>query len=311
MYFDPLKPFLVMPYKIVIPLFVYAKLTDRSVFLMDRFLALEDFKNRITKLHNLKYRGRITRPSYYLGKNFNNHLEKFIDDLTIDSVQSNSFHIELNIGLTRKIINRIRYCVKKQQNLITIPILTSDKKRFKDAYNAFSENIFNDLGSLTNYCVTLAIFEPILDSIASEVLSGSKFIYVIRDPRDVFVTAKRRNNSWMIGNPNNSLKEQIETFIKIYKLHLRDVDFLSIDNRCLIIRFEELINSYDTTVSRIVKFTGIPMTNYVRKLTRLIPTKSSKTIGIYKEMLNLDQIALLNRELLVDSIFLREYINFY
>lgn len=75
---------------------LYYKLTGHSVFLMDRYLALEDFVNRIEKVYSIKYRGKITKPSYYIGKNFKLYLLEFISDLTIGFIQAKSFHSELN-----------------------------------------------------------------------------------------------------------------------------------------------------------------------------------------------------------------------
>ena len=71
--------------------------------------------------------------------------------------------------------------------------------------------------------------------------------------------------------------------------------------RVLHVQFEELALDYGQTVSRILKFLGMPESNHMRPRTRFRPEASAQNVGLWKHYNNTKEIQYLKSEL---SLFL-------
>lgn len=88
---------------------------------------------------------------------------------------------------------------------------------------------------------------------ACRLFPEAKFIYIIRDPRDVFISHKRGNKKWM-GGKNSTVEGCMKKIEKYYDGYL---DANGCDN-LLLIKYEELHQDFHATMQRIYQFIGIP-----------------------------------------------------
>lgn len=78
-------------------------------------------------------------------------------------------------------------------------------------------------------------------------------IIVDRDPRDLYICAKKVVLSYGRFTPSNT----VETFVKYYKALRINQNPINDISRVLKINFEDLIYEYDNTAKKIIEFTGL------------------------------------------------------
>lgn len=104
-------------------------------------------------------------------------------------------------------------------------------------------------------------------------LSNYQIIQVLRDPRDVYATAIKYSVPWI---PKSS-----KDFICWYTHSLNK---LKENDKLMILRFENLVFDYDSTVREIEAFLGFQSSAHTRKFDFFDPNISKKNIGIYKSL---------------------------
>lgn len=103
-----------------------------------------------------------------------------------------------------------------------------------------------------------------------------KRVAVFRDPRDVYVIARKCDFTWM---PHSNVEEYITWTRIIYG------DFSTDEEKeYLPLRFESLILDYDNEVERIERYLNLPPELHVRKRQCLDPDVSAGNIGQWKTM---------------------------
>jgi len=118
-----------------------------------------------------------------------------------------------------------------------------------------------------------------------DMVPNSKMLVVIRDPKDVLADTMRVR--WIAA------PIRVDQFIQwesmIYNKWMKIEDELkekSLYNKNIkLIRFEDLIIKYDTTVDKIFKFLGIKKSDHILKKKYLDPEISIKNVGQWKGML--------------------------
>lgn len=124
----------------------------------------------------------------------------------------------------------------------------------------------------------------------TEYFGDFKQICVYRDPRDVYVTGIRKNESWMPKNPFD--------FVKWF-YHRGAPEYLSAPehpNR-LTIRFEDFVLHYDDIAKQINEFVGLKQEDHIRKKEYFNPDVSIKNVGIHKTYERQDEIKYIREKL--------------
>lgn len=115
-----------------------------------------------------------------------------------------------------------------------------------------------------------------------------KQICVFRDPRDVYVTGIHTNTSWMPWN--------VHEFIVWYRSKVAPYLTYSHDDM-LILRFEDIVLSYDAVSQSIMDFVGLTVSNHVYPKGWFDPSISAKNIGIWKSFSDQETIRVIEKEL--------------
>ncbi|MBQ0049610.1 MAG: sulfotransferase [Bacteroidales bacterium] len=176
-----------------------------------------------------------------------------------------------------------------RENVFT-PILSLFDKRHHlfmlrdlglDEYRALCRQL---LQTLFNHFHNKAQTHLILDQVVSDCrfreemfaayLPGFRHIVVYRDPRDVFAIAHRLNVSW--------IPHDVDEFIRWTKQCYRGFD--SESKTYLPICFEDLVQDYDATVSRIESFLGLRAEQHIFKHQNFDPSISVRGIGQWTQM---------------------------
>ena len=62
------------------------------------------------------------------------------------------------------------------------------------------------------------------------------------------------------------------------------------EQKPLLVKFEELVYNYDETARRITEFVGFDPSAHIKKHTKLDPSKSQKNIGLWKNCSKVEEI---------------------
>ena len=98
-------------------------------------------------------------------------------------------------------------------------------------------------------------------------------IVVDRDPRDVYLIAKRKALSLDRFMPS----DDVDSFISYYRLLRKDMPYLEDNPRVLRIRFEDLVYEYDKTSALIDQFLGV---KNLRKKSVFVPERSAANTNV-------------------------------
>lgn len=171
-----------------------------------------------------------------------------------------------------------------EQNIKPLTLFSKKEKNY--LYNVTEERFvectkkyFNDIfGALAEQgLVNLHGFIPIqaIDE-CSRYFDDLRVIATERDPRDIYLTAKKR---WMTANyPCHD----VNLYCKYYRW-LRSSLKEEKQSNVLKIQFEDLIYKYDETVSKIEKFLDINTDAHVNAKTKFIPEMSIKGCNLKKK----------------------------
>lgn len=135
-------------------------------------------------------------------------------------------------------------------------------------------SLFNSLHSKGKKCLVLdQFFSDVEFNIEKnkEYIPNLKTIVVYRDPRDVYTFAKKNNVEWIAH-------DNVENYVRWNKIFYKC--FSLTDNNYLAIRFEDLVNEYDKTVSKIQDYLGIHDHIYAKQ--NFDPAISKQNVGIWK-----------------------------
>ena len=163
----------------------------------------------------------------------------------------------------------------------------------QEEYRAISNRFLLTLLSCMSSAKFLVLDQAVSDCSADikrykEFLGPMKLIAVYRDQRDVFVTGIKFNEQWIPHDEG--------MFCEWYKCQLEPYMRLS-DKDFLLIRFENLVSDYRSTVDRIERFVGLNSDSHLRARNAFDPAVSVKNIGLYNSYDNMKAISYIQRSL--------------
>lgn len=109
-----------------------------------------------------------------------------------------------------------------------------------------------------------------------EYIPNLKMVIVTRDPRDTYCWAIKRNIEWMEHSSP-------QRFVEWYKHLYANVNSLQADNRCLVLKYEDLVLDYDKQEKRINEYLGTCSEDHKLRQQFFNPDVSKRFVGIYKE----------------------------
>ncbi|WP_166485683.1 sulfotransferase [Rhodoferax ferrireducens] len=162
-----------------------------------------------------------------------------------------------------------------------------DKEKFIPASQKFIQgllinSIANDQPSVV---VTHNALEPFLPGRNLDLLGDDAVCIVVdRDPRDIYATAITSQVGF-----NDNLRfyrriagaHDVEVFIKRYLIYRKNINFD--DRRVLRLNFRDLVLDYNQSLQEICDFSGLELTQQIRKRQFFNPDNSRNNIDIWKQ----------------------------
>ena len=255
-----------------------------SIFQTD--IAIKNFK-KIVKSINRKGFGSYSILSHqrYLDDKFIKRTNEYIEEITELEYRG------LWYGDDSLIMRQLnKYRLFHRNKFLMKPIYVG-KILEENEFNKITESYIR---SLINYCLKKhnknnfcfnENFASLFPFKILDMVPNSKMLVVIRDPKDVLADTMRVR--WIAA------PIRVDQFIQwesmIYNKWMKIEDELkekSLYNKNIkLIRFEDLIIKYDTTVDKIFKFLGIKKSDHILKKKYLDPEISIKNVGQWKGML--------------------------
>lgn len=123
----------------------------------------------------------------------------------------------------------------------------------------------------------LSIDDPDENIVKDYFGETTKVIYVWRDPRDIYASARLAGASgdWVPTDP--------ELFVRWYTFSFPDY-YSNKSENLLVLRFEDFVLDYENSANTIINFTGFDSNKHLKKKTFFNPDISKNNIGIYKKI---------------------------
>ena len=163
------------------------------------------------------------------------------------------------VGFPRGGTSWLRNCIGAHPQIGRIPgEIPLLKLRPDDIVAAVQEQI-QEVSSNTpnaNYFVSKApVNSLIIDQLARQ-FTESKFVFIIRDPRDVYVSHKRGKQAWMSRGRNGSFKGVIAKMKEYFDHYERVAESPNIH----LVRYEDLHQDFAKSMRSIFEFVGVETT---------------------------------------------------
>jgi len=223
----------------------------------------------------------------YMDLNFEQLSNSYIDDL-IDLKYRGGFltsyydlnHLSFFLLKVRFFIMRLLN--KKRPKSEKIYFSNIDKDSFIAKTREYTDKIIESIGSHNHsqHIVFDQAVQPSNAILGMQYFSNPKTIIIDRDPRDIYVQS--HNLKYYSSIP----MDNVDHFIKWYKL-TRLASKRSLKSKDVLkIQFEDLILHYDETIKIICDFLGEEKFIHVDMKKHLIPENSKKNIGLWKNFEN-------------------------
>lgn len=253
--------------------------------------AIKRYKSLIYAL-NKKYRSPYCGldHSKIFGKSLVETSEEYIKELTADRFRGVWFGIHnLSFRIAFKLHLMFKLNINKFYKDIFLSYPQSD---FYGITKKYLNKLFYPLTS--NVEKNIILDEPFASLNPSKVLNyfdSAKIICINRDPRDIFVNAKKYDYKF--------IPQEADKFVLWYKFMMDRVEKNS-KNHCddiLNLSFEDLVLSYEDSKKKIFKFLDINEKDHAQKNTFLDPNVSKRNIGVWKTFNNPEAVELIQSEL--------------
>ena len=202
-----------------------------------------------------------------------------------------SFYGEFYLSCTQKFLKKILdfyYEENEKENIYFVKKI--NLVQYRNYANEYITSMLNNIPSqdflvLDNIC---SISNPKND-VLFDYFGEYKIITSIRDPRDLYTAA-------MIYPNISFIPKDPYLFSKYYKWYVDRYKFQNNKN-VLLIRFEDFVNNYDNTSSKIIKFCGLDTRDHIKRFMYFDIKKSRNNIGIYKNYKDQEAIKIIEQEL--------------
>ncbi len=156
------------------------------------------------------------------------------------------------VGFTRGGTTWLRDCVGSHPDVVPIgpelPVIRDlkDPTLIKNAL----EDVIGDL--VVPYYVTKAPANSLYLKMACDSFPDSRFLFIIRDPRDVFVSHKRSTLEWTMGKNKkiDGCMDKIEKYYRGYE----EADCKNL----MLVKYEDLHQKFASTMKTVFDFIGLP-----------------------------------------------------
>lgn len=253
-------------------------LHGNNIYISDEYLHL--FRKRMSEL-NFKRFWWPSNYQHFVGKEFMNYVDEFIDSLVDYRMDQFWYMNELptNFKLTLKkaknaIGQRIfgkEYFRKPVLNREGVQFCYPSEEKFYTCARKFIVQVIEAVSKHENVILDQLLLPYNLNRMAHYFEPGeTKVIVVERDPRDVFIQNKYFYSKGHVEIP---YPKDVEEFCKFYR-HIREMEKLEKNDDILRIHFEELIYEYDQSLKKIYKFLEVDAKSHIKKKEIFQPEKS-------------------------------------
>ena len=298
---------------------LYDSLFNKELTPFDRDMEVKRFIKAMKILRARDYRLSkfgITTGNLVKG-DFSANLSNFVNKLTTDYYYGYSYKLELEktsiiyiIGLFRvnvqKIVDKILFRKSTNPLISRIGIYTDKIDFFTSELQVFIKSIFTTSSS---FKVLLGALPPDIALLekANHLINNLQSIVLIRDPRDDYVTAMQKKQTSFVGNTDDPKNDSVKNFINHFVTNLNSLSRLHLNEKVLVVYFEDLVTDYRGQTSRIKEFLELDEKNHMRKFEFFNPERSINTIGIYKSWVKEDDIHRIENILIKVNPFLTKY----
>lgn len=277
--------------------------------------AVLDYKNFSRKIGGCSKKHRIyslltssgTEFDAYFNNNFHSLSNKYIDSFIVSKYRTFwPYYLDTDhwwIRFFKKF--KIRYF--KNSPPLSDVFLT-DGSFFREKTTSFISSLYSSIvGPSVSHIVMNNSFDATTPEYGQKVLNNARSIIVIRDPRDVYVSALGRNkistaNLSLLPPENNAVNksfagaDDIDAFIIRQKLMFKNL-YRGTHANVLVLRFEDVVEKYDLVANQIISFLDLDPKNHVKRKMYLDPQKSIKNIDLYKRYSNQNEIRYIEEQL--------------
>ena len=203
-------------------------------------------------------------------------IDSYVDSLVVSSLPYNSHWEWFTAPFFKRIYSRLKiinkgYAQDKYLPTIGVDFIEKTRELHLKMFGVHDKKyiLLNQAGSGWN---------PVN---STEYFPNRKVILVVRDPRDQYCKLKNHKNARSVSEYIGWYKEMM------LRIESVDSDFIKI------VRFEEFVERYSVVSDEVCDFLSIDKGLY----SNYDPVASSKNIGIYKGLLDKDELRLIERHL--------------
>lgn len=267
-----------------------------SIFQSD--MAIRNFVN-MSKAINKKYKSPYISLEHkrWFGDKFDSECVKFIESLTELKFKGVWYGID---NLLMRKLNRfslLRKTIFGSKTMYVGKNITDDyfSEKVEMFINALIEPVLKEKNA-NYFCFNENLSCMFPEKILS-MLPSSKMILVIRDPKDVYADSLRVKWAAIPEEPSEFIKWQTLVYKGWMDVQLRLNDNIAFENKLMVVKFEDLVNDYESKVSEIFKFLEINDKEHVNKEMYFKPSESRNNIAQWEELLTPKDIELFDEQL--------------
>jgi len=219
----------------------------------------------------------------------------YVEALTDYKYSGYWWYLEYDASDLRFLLNKIlrRANIYNNQKHTKMRLTIKDEKEFIDITRQYIDRIFKDYvdNKVTSHIVLDQAIPANHPYWGSRYFDNCRILVVDRDPRDVYIDLI--NEKSLVGYDvavNHDVNLFINWFKKVRKQDIKQADYKRI-------QFEKLILDYDNTVREIYEYCNIDPSAHINKKKNLIPERSAKNIGMWKNYKYQNEISLIEKEL--------------
>ncbi|MCC6472867.1 MAG: sulfotransferase [Burkholderiales bacterium] len=250
--------------------------------------AARRFLDRVRKLAApARGPGRLLAPGFGYGERFPGLAplaERFIERITVRRWRMHWPYHLLDMTPFEMVLFKLRRRFLGDSENLDFRLVSGE--RFREALREFLDAVLTrDVDAARYHTVVLNnAFEPYDPERFAAYFEDARSIVVDRDPRDMFVEANRYSRGF---------NEDVRTYRRISGAFDVDVfidrirtcrrQIRSGDSpRVLRLRFEDLVENYEATASRIYAFLGVDPASHSRRRSAFDPARSEGNVGLWK-----------------------------